>query len=279
MMNRMSQSRLESGQILLIVTLTMVVALTVGLSIVSRVITNLKTSKQNEESQRAFQAAQAGIEKALRSNTDIATTQFSNNTATQFSAKVNKTTSAYIKLNAGDPVSQDLGIDVLLSQNQDFTGTLYTGTMMLYWGDPVSQTNCASGSGFSSVPAIEVIILSGLKSDPSLSKYFYDGCLRGNGATAVTPGTYSVVSLGESYRFNATLPAVTSGLLMKVVPVYNSTKVALVSGNGIGQAFSNQGTTIISTGQSGDTTRKFQYFSAYPQTPPEIFQYAIMAQN
>ena len=52
---------------LLVVVLTMIVALTVGLSLASRTITNMKISKQNEESQRAFQAAEAGIELAKES--------------------------------------------------------------------------------------------------------------------------------------------------------------------------------------------------------------------
>ena len=57
----------RQGQMLLVVVLTMIVALTVGLSVVSRTITNLRISRQSEESQRAFQAAEAGIEKTIES--------------------------------------------------------------------------------------------------------------------------------------------------------------------------------------------------------------------
>ena len=56
----------QNGQILLIVVLSMVVALSVSLSIASRTISNLRISKQSEESQRAFQAAEAGLERAVR---------------------------------------------------------------------------------------------------------------------------------------------------------------------------------------------------------------------
>jgi len=56
---------MKSGQILIIVLLVVVVALAVGLSVASRNITNLRTSTQTEQSQRAFTAAEGGIEDVL----------------------------------------------------------------------------------------------------------------------------------------------------------------------------------------------------------------------
>jgi len=61
----------ENGQILLIVVITMIVALTVGLSIASRTVTELRLSRQNEESQRAFNAAEAGIDRVLKQGGEI----------------------------------------------------------------------------------------------------------------------------------------------------------------------------------------------------------------
>jgi len=55
----------KSGQILIIVLLVVVVALAVGLSVASRNITNLRTSTQTEHSQRAFSAAEGGVEDVL----------------------------------------------------------------------------------------------------------------------------------------------------------------------------------------------------------------------
>lgn len=64
---RMGQKR---GQILILVLLIVVVALAVGLSVASRNITNLKTSTQTEQSQRAFTAAEGGIEDVLSQLSD-----------------------------------------------------------------------------------------------------------------------------------------------------------------------------------------------------------------
>lgn len=56
----------ESGQIVLIIVLITIVGLTVGLSLVSRTIRDIRISSQIEQSERAFSAAEAGIETALR---------------------------------------------------------------------------------------------------------------------------------------------------------------------------------------------------------------------
>lgn len=64
----------RSGQVLILVLLVVVVALAVGLSIASRNITNLRTSTQTEQSQRAFTAAEGGVEDVLSRLTTIADT-------------------------------------------------------------------------------------------------------------------------------------------------------------------------------------------------------------
>lgn len=58
-------SKKQSGQILVLVLLVVVVVLAVGLSVASRNLTNLKTSTQAEQSQRAFTAAEGGVEDVL----------------------------------------------------------------------------------------------------------------------------------------------------------------------------------------------------------------------
>jgi len=57
--------RMKSGQILILVLLIVVVSLAVGLSVASRNLTNLRISTQTQESQRAFSAAEGGVEDTL----------------------------------------------------------------------------------------------------------------------------------------------------------------------------------------------------------------------
>ena len=61
----------HSGQTLLVVVLMMVVALTVSLSVVLRSVSNVRTSTDEENSSRAFSAAEAGLELALKTGGSI----------------------------------------------------------------------------------------------------------------------------------------------------------------------------------------------------------------
>lgn len=64
----------KQGQVLVLVLLVVVVALAIGLSVASRNITNLKTATQSERSQRAFSAAEGGVEDVLSRLNTIAST-------------------------------------------------------------------------------------------------------------------------------------------------------------------------------------------------------------
>ena len=55
----------NSGQALLVILLIMAVALTIGLSVVSRSVTDIRLSQQQEESARVFSIAEAGLESLL----------------------------------------------------------------------------------------------------------------------------------------------------------------------------------------------------------------------
>lgn len=60
----------KSGQVALIILLIMVVVLTIGLSLISHSVIDVSISKDEEEAIRAFSAAEAGIEEALK-QTDL----------------------------------------------------------------------------------------------------------------------------------------------------------------------------------------------------------------
>ena len=55
-----------SGQVVLIIVLLTMVGLTIGLSLISRTVTDVRISSQIEQSSRAFSAAEAGVETALK---------------------------------------------------------------------------------------------------------------------------------------------------------------------------------------------------------------------
>lgn len=265
----------ESGQMLLIVVLIMIVALTVGLSIVSRTITNLKISKENDQSQQAFQAAEAGIEQALQSNSSSAVNpSFSNNAS--YESTVDNPVNKEFLLNDGDDVSQDSGIDVWLSDYPTYANPR-SGLVTIHWST-TDQKHCGLGNS-DNISALEVDVLSNLAS-PTLTKYIFDGspCLRIPGKT-VNPAIVSPGGTidGTAFNYYVTI-SISNGLIMKVIPVFNSTKIAVDTDSTQNLFLPTQGSVVESTGKSGDTVRKVRYFSSYPQIPVEIFPYSLISQ-
>ena len=281
--------KFESGQILLVVVLTMIVALTVGLSISARVVTELKLSKQNEESQRAFQAAESGIQQALSNSQTTYTlpsTDLGNNAEVIAEKTVVKNSS--LVMNNGQEVDQVTGADVWLSnyssdENFIFLNPMGNGNpvnIKLYWGS-ANQDSCATA------PALEVVILIGPKTNPSIQKNIFEA----TGCSGRTPGSKEATlagadkpdSSGPTYRYVTPLvlgtpeAAPSNGLLMRIIPIYNSTPIGFLSTTQ-GIPFPAQGSTVTSTGTSGDTVRKVTYFQSYPQLPVEIFPYSLLSQ-
>lgn len=269
----------QSGQILLIVVLSMVVALSVGLSIASRTISNLNISKQNEESQRAFQAAEAGLERAVRQvytggdTTPIAEGSLGNNS--NFNVDIKSEPSSQIQLNGGDTIERAVGLDVWMSNYPDFASP-YTGNVQLYWGQ--RNQDCGK-TGTDYPPALEVLLIHGNHDNPQLLREVFDPCGRISGTNSGIVTENPPEFMGTPYKYRATFPSsgtMTSGLLFKVIPIFNSTRMGIEGLNGNLPA---QGSVITSTGTAGDTVRKIQYFQSYPQIPNELFPYAIVSQN
>lgn len=289
----------QSGQILLIVVLTMIVALTVGLSVAARIVTELKLSKQNEESQRAFQAAESGIQQTLIRQSPIGTENsaidFDNSAAFFTTYDIDAGTA--IVLNNGLEVDQAVGADVWLSDYSPESALQFlnpmgggnTVAMTLYWGS-TDQDDCNSSAGSKAAPAIEVVLLKGPISDPTIFKNVFEsaGCSRiSNSKTGTTVGGPFTLK-GARFRNSAQLvfgssdTSLSNGLIMKVIPIYNSTVVGFQTQDTADPddpyIFPSQGATVTSTGKAGDTVRKVVYYKSFPQMPLEVFPYSLLSQ-
>lgn len=273
----------QHGQILLIVVLTMVVALTIGLSVASRTISELRLSKQNEESQRAFQAAEAGIERTLENQGSIATAVDLANQSS-YTTSFATASGTTILLNNGLPVDQSIGADVWLSSYPDYSNPIGGGapyTVNIYWGTS-DQSSCGKGGGAATYPGLEIAVLEGGVSNnvlnPTFTKaiYEYSSCNGRIGGTVTkgTSGTYTVQNQVFTNRVTLS-PSITNGYIMKIMPIFNSGVIAVESSS---PAFPAQGAVIESTGTSGQTVRKVVYYRSFPQMPLEVFPYTILSQ-
>lgn len=261
------------GQVLLIVVVTMIVALTAGLTIASRTITNLRLTKQNEESQRAFQAASAGIDKLINAAAGVEESGTLEDAG--FQTKVLEQSASDYLLNNGTIIDQDRGMDVWLSDYPNF-GSLYTGNVTFRFG--TSGQDCTATSGENVVPALEIVMLTGTVTNPSLSKYVFDPCSSrrtGGAGNNFSSGSVAPITIdGVNFDYSTNAISVTNGLIAKVLPLYNSAVIG-IQWSGTPKS---QGKLIESTGSSGETSRKVLYFESHPQIPTEVFPYVMVSQ-
>lgn len=256
----------EDGQALLVVVLLFVVILTIGLSLAARSITNVRQSSEEDSSQRAFSAAEAGIEVALSSDSSG---DFNGTLSggTTYSVKRRAVSSTTFVANNGNSITKNTPVDLWLAQYPNYTNP-HTGTLTVYWGDP-AQTSCSNQA------ALEIAVLSGTRNNPSLAHYAYDPCTsRGNNFVSSTSVIQNGGTIeGKVYRHRVVLsPQVTNGLLMRIIPLYNNTPIAVRTS---GAAFPAQGTVIESTGISGETQRRIVIIKNNPGVPLELFPYAL----
>lgn len=259
--------KFEQGQVLLIVVLVMVVSLTVGLSIASKSITSLRTSTEESNSQKALAAAEAGIERAIKSNISIAEGTFSNNN-TSYSTTVTPVLGNSFQLNAGNPILQDDGIDLWLSNYSTNQSQLYsspwTGTLTIHWG--------STGNGCENA-AIEIALISGTKASPIMTRYALDPCQTRSSSNSfdfvnVSQRTISGKTFYYQYSIN-----VNTGLIARIIPFYTNTIMAVTGSIPL----PSQGSTIVSVGRSGNTERKVTVFQGYPEVPSEYFPYNLFS--
>jgi len=289
----LSKKEFQRGQVLLIVVLVMVVSLTVGLSVATRTITNLRLSTEEEQSQRALSAAEAGIERALQSGSTEGTVvqdQELSNDANISKVTVDQIVEAEFLINSGNKVTKNDGVDIWLStyssdSDQNYANP-WTGELEVFWGS--SSDSCLANSS-NTMAALEVVVLSGTKNNPTAKHFPVDPCTQrranynnfcpnsGNSECPSYSSAGGSVS-GKQFAYSFTIP-VTSGLIARIVPLYAGTAIGVKGrdGSGAGKTLPPQGTVIESIGTSGTTQRKITLYRGYPKVPTEFFPFMIFS--
>lgn len=283
-----------SGQALLMVLLSIGVIITIALSVASRSISDISVTTQDEESLRAFSAAEAGVEDSLKQTTAtlpssgttskaVSSTQTYNASFATFPE--NPTSYLYpAELSSGDVATIWLAThsptNTLTCGGSDICYT--ANTLDLCWGK-------LEGTA-STQPALAVAILY---EDSGILKYAYTAfdpnTSRGNHfqtgvATDTSAGTCTVGSGGTrvanrvTLAINSLVPqsSINNKLLKSIfiMTLYNTNPTIL--GVNTTQALPVQGRRIDSSGVSGGSTRKVQVYSLFPEVP-SIFHSAIFS--
>lgn len=283
---------IQKGQIILILILIITVVLAVVLSIVQKSLVDVSSSTRIEQSSRAFSAAEAGIEKALKGDKNLQSFPENNSSITQifdsgfYPYTVPNTPQLPLEY---PPLAKEDVAQVWLA---DPAATLPTcgapnvcytqNTLDVYWGN--SSTDRA---------AIELTLVYHDGTQYKSRKWYLDhnSAIRTppNGFNTVSCGGYTLITntnyqcllrlgIGSAGSFNEALP---SGLmLIRARLLYNITSqpfaVQAVGSCASGCNIPPQARILFSQGASGDTQRAIQLFQEYQVVPP-YYDYAIFS--
>src|SRR3989344_7210327 len=189
----------QRGQVIVILLLLMLAALSIGLAVTQRSVTDVTTSTQTEQSSRAFSAAEAGLEKALSGSLDQGSFSLDNNSSSNIQA------SAWLPQDSGTgieypPIGRETTAPLWFTDSKD-QGIFYTGdSAWLYFGNPNAGSENDS-------PAVEVEVVMLASGKFYSQTYFYDSDstrVAGNGFKPVSCTGNAVLSkgiLGNNHEF------------------------------------------------------------------------------
>lgn len=271
-----------SGQTLLIILLVMAVALTIGLSVVSRSITDIRVSEQEEESARVFSAAEAGIEQAILSGGG-------DYTMGDITVQVTETAqgggAAFVfpkEIRGGDTQTVWL-VDHL---DEDTLGSdFYAGTdLIFYWGDETIVGE---------IPAFEAVILYDIAGSYRTRRVAFDPQAgvrpESQGFTSVSAGSYSLGGKTFSFKANFTddQNVIAEGLgfpsgnlyAVRIKLLFND-QAQILGVEAVGDDLPLQGTCYESAAERSDAgiSRKVEQCQFY-KAPPDIFDYVLFSES
>lgn len=264
----------QRGQVVLVILLVMSVILVVGLSVVSRSITDVKLSQQSQESARALWVAQAGLEQAIRTNAGIGST-YDEGLSVNYSVVKNDIggTSQFVfpdKIGAGESVTF-----WFLPRNET-TGQLITSP---YTG----PSSFVVGWGNSETSAIEITIFYNSGGVFKTQRHVYGPSVYNGTPTNFSNSQGPITIAGTNFMSKTatiTLPAGTP-YFMQLKPLLNNLPQSVgVMTADAGKVFPKQGSCFISTAaipESG-VTRKLEQCQLWP-TVPSIFNYLLFSKG
>jgi type II secretory pathway pseudopilin PulG len=276
----------NSGQALLIVLLIMAVALTVGLAVTSRTVTDIEISEQTEEASRAFSAAEAGIEEALVGVGTAFGGEFEEGEVKYATQKdFLGTSNQYLLPEAS---REDEVRTLWLAEYPDTQN--YTGdSLILYWGNADSTDE----------PALEATVYYKTGGNYKVIRYALDPISRTPDNSFCQPeeigeescelvsafekeGNYPIEGKTARYKATLDLSPASAGILLfarlRLLYTDESDQVLGAETEAASLNFPSQGVKISSVGTAGGSTRKVEVVRMHP-APPGIFDFLLYSES
>ncbi|MDP1722702.1 MAG: hypothetical protein Q8L37_05830 [Candidatus Gottesmanbacteria bacterium] len=270
----------QSGQIVLISLLVLSIATTIALSLIGRSTTDVAISNQITESSRAFSAAEAGIEEALKTGVGTSGAQVLTAGVTYAVAKadIGGALGAYVfpkKVSRGTT-------ETLWLVNHNADGTLietptYTSpTIDVCWSQESVTPALSVAIVYKTAGGLYRMARGSYDSDSTraLTNKFSGVTASTGGCGAGTGTTYKQTITFGSFT-PAVVPASDTLLMVRIVPLYADASIAVNTTS----ALALQGSKLESTGTSGNgITRKIVVYQQY-RSPPSVFDSVIYSQG
>jgi len=264
----------RKGQIAVWVVLVAVVGLTLGLSIASRALSNIQQSSELEETNRAFSAAEAGIEKALYA---LETTGTATSVLTPIPLPEAGSEYYYEVTEGGG--GGDLVLSAPLEKDQvaQIDCSNMSGTITVYWAE--SGTSQAQDGNRAS---LLLTFVGDEGSDYAVVREAYnpaeEAAARDNGFSVASSGTYVIG--GRSFAESSaaiSLPGSGTSKILRVYALYNQVPNT-IGLQASGSVFPAQYHVVTATGTAGggemEVVRKVQVTRSKPVLPA-FFDYTL----
>lgn len=287
--------RQEEGQALVLITLVMLVALTVGLAVSSQALIGSKQSMAEERSAQAYTAAESGAEVALQHLKTCTTDCITTGSGAVGDASYNYTITA-ASLLASNIYESKLEKDEVLQVDLSSVTSPNNDVRIYWWSsdtDRGSEADSPAGTCTTNPDAaIEFTYFAyDTGSTPQYlirNKQAFDACTvrsPDNNFSDGTLGTYTFGSPPNQYDysyyaknlpndFSFELNAADEQRILRIRSWYNNTWVAIALESGV--SFPNQGYEITSVGTAGDYKRTLKVTKTNPFLPA-IFDYVLFS--
>lgn len=256
----------ERGQAVLIVLLSLSVVLVVVMFILSRSITDISLSSKEEDSMRAFSAAEAGIERVLVTGSSTGSMSIGDATFDASVSDFASATSAVVY-----PISLKSGEIATFWFTRPGDPTVFSGNQMkLCWADDNTS------SGASDTPAIEITVYYKVGAEYRVYRKMVDPYVSRTQNNAAVINNCNID--GESLEFSnvVDLTGLTNLQFATAKILYNTTTAHKIGidVSATASLLPSQGAKILSDGQFGDANRRVEVYQLHPVAPP-IFANAI----
>jgi hypothetical protein len=250
--NRLGDFLSERGQAGIVVLLMTVVLVTIGLSVASRSVTDIRFSEQEEETTRAFDIAEAGVEEALRQDLSTFTpgTLYQNPINPSDSFEVSQGNIIIAEIEEGEAIEVDV--------------SSFSGDVDINWGAVGEQCNVN--------PRFASLVVSVINNSGNLARTAYtrSGCNRADNFSQ-TAGASPLTG----YELNIDHPVAGSDQRMRIRAVYAGTNLLVQTDSG---DFPDPQYYIVhSEAQTaGGESRAVEVTKSLP-IPPSIFDFAVFS--